>query len=399
MIQKKQKIAIVISHPIQHFCPQYVSFAQNKDVDCKIFFASALGYKRYTDENFNKEISWGNLNLDKFNHFFLNGDAVIQADKNLDAPNIELELATFKPHLVFTYGYFQKVQRRTCRWALRNKVPLAYISDSELRHERNALKDFFKSIYLKRYFSKIDYFLTMGNANEAYYKEHGVPLRKMIRMHYPIDIEAYQKSYAEKELRRNQIRKEYNIPGDTIVLSVVGKLVTWKNQDHIIEAMKILEDKDINVQLFMLGSGNMMDAWKEKSGILKKSKVHFTGFVNIEKLPSFYAATDIYVHPASLEPHSVAISEAIFMGCPVVLSDRCGSYGETDDVQEGKNGFVYEFGNITELAAKIKTLAVDEEIRKSFGNYSHSIASAFQQRSHFGMLKQLSKRIEGQIEK
>jgi hypothetical protein len=32
-----------------------------------------------------------------------------------------------------------------------------------------------------------------------------------------------------------------------------------------------------------------MKIWQEKAAALKKSKVHFPGFVNIEKLPAYYA--------------------------------------------------------------------------------------------------------------
>lgn len=392
MKNKKLRIAIVVSHPIQHFCPQCVSLSKNEDIGLKVFFASALGYKSYVDENFKKEISWSNLNLDQFNHHFLNGDAVIQADKNLNADSLETELEKFHPHLIFTYGYFQKLQRRTSRWAFKNKVKLAYISDSESRHKTNAIKEYVKSIFLRRYFSKMDYFLTMGNANEAYYKKNGVPDEKMIRMHYPIDFEVYKNSFDEKATLRKKIRDKYEISEDKIVLSVVGKLVPWKNQGHIIQAMKLLEEDGIFLNLFMIGSGEMRDEWEQKANKLKVSKVHFTGFVNIDELPMYYAATDIYVHPASLEPHSVAISEAIIMGCPIILSDRCGSYGETDDVQVGKNGYVYEFGNIKELAEKIKILSKNKIKRHSFGKYSHELGMQFQQNSHSVFFKKLISR-------
>jgi glycosyltransferase involved in cell wall biosynthesis len=212
-------------------------------------------------------------------------------------------------------------------------------------------------------------------------------------MHYPIDFVAYQKSYNQKELLRDKIRNQYHINENEVVLSVVGKLVSWKNQDHIIDAMKLLENEGIYLTLFILGSGGMKENWEQKSKELNKSKVFLPGFVNIEELPSFYAATDIYVHPASLEPHSVAVSEAVMMGCPVIVSDRCGSYGKEDDVQIEKNGYVFEFGNIEDLAQKIKWLAMNEEKRKFFGNYSHSIALSFQRRSHFGIIENLLKEL------
>jgi len=389
MSSKKVRIAIVISHPIQHFCPQYVSFAQNAEIELKVFFGSALGYKKYVDEHFKTEVSWNNLQLDRFSHCFLNGEQVLQPDKNLDAPLLEKELGSFQPDLLFTYGYFQKLQRRAHRWAVKNKIPIAYISDSELRHHEQAWKKWLKSFFLRRYFSPVSYFLTMGDANEAYYEKHGVPSEKFLRMHYPVDFEMYQKSFREKEVIGSKIRKQYSIRENEIVLSVVGKLVAWKNQDQVIEAMKILESEGVYVHLFLIGSGDLQHEWEQKAQGLQKSNIHFIGFVKAEALPAYYAATDIYVHPASLEPHSVAVSEAIMMGCPVIISDRCGSYGPTDDVQEGKNGFVYQFGNIKRLAEKIKVFIKDEQQRQDFGAYSHKLGMQFQENSHFQMLENL----------
>jgi glycosyltransferase involved in cell wall biosynthesis len=234
----------------------------------------------------------------------------------------------------------------------------------------------------------------LGNANEDFYKKYGVPLQKLLRMHHPIDYDAYQQSYLQKKSLRKITREHYGINENEVTLCVVGKLVKWKNQDHIIDAMKLLENKGTYLTLFILGSGEMKEHWEVKSKELQKSKVFFPGFVSVEELPSYYAATDIYVHPASLEPHSVAISEAVMMGCPVIVSDRCGSYGKEDDVQIEKNGYVFEFGNIEDLAQKIKWLAMNEEKRRLFGEYSHSIALVFQQRSHFGIFENLLKEIE-----
>lgn len=389
----KKRIAIVVSHPIQHFCPQYVSFAENPDVELKVFFASALGYKKYVDPNFKKEIVWGNLQLEKFNHCFLNGDVVIQPDKELDAPSLNNELQSFQPDLLIIYGYFQKLQRRAHAWALKNNVKLAYISDSERRGVQSRLKELLKYLYIRNYFSRISYFLSVGNANEQFYQYHGVPAKKLVRMHFPIDVKDYQKRFLAKQELRAGIRSKYNIAENDIVLTVVGKLVSWKNQDDIIKAMQLLENENVKLHLFVLGSGDKLEEWQQFSSVLTKHKVHFPGFVKIDELPSYYAATDIYVHPAAKEPHSIAISEAIYMGCPIILSDHCGSYGESDDVQENKNGEVYPFGNINELADKIKTLALDNAKRKAYSDFSHETSVKFQQRSHYGVLADLVTRL------
>ena len=352
-----------------------------------------LGLKKYLDPNFNQEISWGNLGLDQFDHHFLNGDSVIYPDKNLDAPKLNGALKQFQPDLLIIYGYFQKLQRRAYLWAKSNKVKLAYISDSELRHHRNWLKEKLKYFFIRKFFSGINYFLSVGDANEEFYLHYGVGQDRIIRMHFPIDVMQFEARFLEKDKLRKQLRKQYEIGENEVVLSVVGKLVPWKNQDHIVDALKLLEDEGLFMHLIILGSGKLKEVWEKKSMTLRKSKVHFAGFVGVEELPAYYATTDIYVHPASVEPHSIAISEAIYMGCPVIISNRCGSFGVSDDVQDCKNGYIFEFGNIQQLAEKIRVLIKNENTRKEFGEYSHKIAMQFQNNAHYEISRKIMARI------
>lgn len=393
MSAKKLKLAVVVSHPIQHFCPQYVSFQKIENIDCKIFFASALGYKKYIDPAFKQEISWDNLHLDKFQHVFLNGEKVIPSNKRLDATDIEDKLEEFKPDVIITYGYWQKIQRRVYNWAVKNKVKLAYISDSELMHKSNFLKKIFKFFFLKKYFSLIDYFLSVGDSNEDFYKYYGVDVKQIIRMHFPIDIYLYEESYASRSLLRKEIRERYAIGEREIVASVVGKLVSWKRQASIIKAMSIMEKEGLYMHLFVIGSGDKLTALKKAAKTLITSKVHFTGFLSVNDLPHYYAASDFYVHPSSYEPHSIAISEAIYMGCPVIVSNTSGSYGRTDDVQENKNGFIFSLGKIDTLINAIRILSTDHELRKKFSDYSHKISKEFQQTAHFGVINQIRERV------
>lgn len=387
-------IAIVVSHPIQHFCPQYISLSRIPNANVKVFFASMLGYKRYFDANFGNEIVWNNLRIEEFKHVFLNGDQVLPSDKNLEAPTLENELETFQPDAIITYGYFQKFQRACHKWANSKAIPLVYITDAENRQHRKRYKNLAKFFALRWYFKKIDYFFTVGNANEDYYKLYGVNSNSFIRMHYPIDIEVYTKVYDEKELHRKTIREKFGIPQDMFVITVVGKLVEWKNQSHLIDLLQNLERKAKKAHVIILGTGTTLEELKFEAAKLKSNVVHFAGFVDPIDLPKYYAASDLYLHPARIEPHSLAISEAIFMGLPVVLSDRCGSYGENDDVQEGKNGYVYEFANIEEMSIKVIKLIEDKALHKTFSNYSVKISRDFQKRAHGECLTDLIKRIK-----
>jgi glycosyltransferase involved in cell wall biosynthesis len=132
----------------------------------------------------------------------------------------------------------------------------------------------------------------------------------------------------------------------------------------------------------MIGSGPDKETLEAKAALIKQHRIIFTGFVDPIELPKYYAATDIYVHPAMVEPHSLAISEAIYMGCPVIISNTCGSWGTTDDVQPGKNGFVYKWGDIQLLGRYLVKLSGDETLHKEFSNYSIKISRISQQSAH-----------------
>jgi glycosyltransferase involved in cell wall biosynthesis len=391
-LKDKLRIAIVVSHPIQHFCPQYASWAANKGIQLKVFFGSDLGAVKYFDPNFKKEINWNQLYLEEYEHDFLNGDKTLQPDKKLEAPNLDQRLTDFNPSLVVYYGYFQKLSRQAKNWARKHGIKTAYISDAEFRQKRPFWKQFIKFPFLYFFFKNTDYFLTVGDANETYYRFYGVPRYKMRRMHFPIDIINYQTAFENKTALRNHFRITHHIDENTCTLAVAGKLVSWKSQDHLIALMKKLEEDypQQHFHLLIAGSGPMEKKWKEFASGLCTNEVSFLGFVSPEELPAVYAAADIYIHPAKAEPHSLSVSEAIYMGCPVIVADTTGSWGSDDDVQPGLNGFIYPWGNLNALAEAIKKI-VAQNLFQKMGKWSEKISHEYQEQSHHGILEMLDK--------
>ena len=387
-MNKRSRIAIVVSHPIQHFCPQYVSYAQLDFCEIKVFFGSPMGFKKYLDKSFGKEIAWSNLGLENFDHVFLNED-VLPADRNLDSVILESELDAYAPDILITYGYFQKLQQRAQAWAAKNKVPVAFISDSELKRERPLVTELLKRFYVRNKFRKISYFLSVGDANESYYRQYGVKDRQLIRTSFPIDIKVFEEAYQDKEMHKASVRAKYKIEEDTIVLSVVGKIEAFKRQQDIIMALKNNELLGKKIALMIIGTGPNTNSLEALAEDIQNCQIIFTGFVSPAELPAYYAATDIYVHPSEKDAHSLSISEAIYMGCPVLVSDRCGSYGPSDDVQEGKNGFVFECGNIDELRRQLNYLVKEPGLVENFSGWSRFIGKNNQVLAHFAGIKSL----------
>ena len=343
---------------------------------------SALGYKAYADKSFGKTIAWDNLQLDKFDHYFKNDEAVKVSLKE-SAGALLNELKSYNPDVVISYGYAHKFQREIKNWVFNSKKKLYYISDSEWNFPENPFRRFFKSFLIKNYFKKVNRFLTVGSANEFYYQVHGVKSKQLTRMNFPIDILSYEKAFKEKESLKSQIKEKHQIANDHFVCSTVGKLVDGKGQNDIIEALKLIDNPEHKkIVCFIIGTGSYENQLKENAKKLKHHQIIFTGFINPTELPAYYAACDFYLHPARHDRHSLAISEAIYLGVPAVISNTIGSYGPYDDVVDGYNGSLFKNGDFKDMILKIQHLQNNPETLKLFGKRSRKYATEAQQLSH-----------------
>ena len=228
----------------------------------------------------------------------------------------------------------------------------------------------------------MDIILTTGDANESYYRGYGANDLQFLRCPYPVDRDTLNQVWRRKEEHRKKVREKYNVPEHAIVISSVGKLLGKKRQTDVVASIAKLERELPDVTAFLIGSGPDRPQLELQTKSLTTGRVIFTDFIQPEEMFEILCATDIYVHASSLEPHSVAVSEAVYLGCPVVISDKCGSYGPTDDVQNGMNGFVYPSGNVVSMVEKISKIATSRELRNRFSIHSRQHGIRAQQLSH-----------------
>ena len=355
-------------------------------IELKVFFASRYGLDPYVDKDFGRTVQWDGLVLD-FPHEFLPGAAERQLDARIDCDALDTSLMKFSPDAVVAYGYVQPLQKRVIRWAKRNSRRLLMVGDSELRTHRNLLKQLAKQLALPHIFADVDAFLTVGDANEQYYRAYGVHDRKLVRCSFPIDTASFDAMLERHEVVRRERRAALGIPADHVVLLMVGKLVQWKRQRDLVEFAN-RERRGRPLTVVLAGTGPDQQALEARVISRGVGGVLFAGFVTPSDLVSYYAAADVYVHCSAVEPHSLAISEAIYSGLPVVLSDRCGSYGPTDDVRPGLNGFVYRCGDVEHLGSCVSAIMDHPQVRASMSSESGGIGRHNQELAHGKALAQ-----------
>lgn len=144
-------------------------------------------------------------------------------------------------------------------------------------------------------------------------------------------------------------RAAYKLPEKPILL-FVGRLDREKNIDIVLRALKeALNEVDIHFVVAGHGADSKkLEKLTKTLGIEKN--VTFTGFVPDELLPSLYAAGDCYVNAGTAELQCIAAMEAMATGLPVLAANAVAL---PELVHNGQNGYVFEPGNVKELARHI----------------------------------------------
>ena len=102
--------------------------------------------------------------------------------------------------------------------------------------------------------------------------------------------------------------------------------------------------------------------------------VTLEGWVSGEKKHELLCRSGIFLLPSYIEGLPISILEAMSYGC-CVLSTQVG--GIPTIVTDGKNGILFDAGNLDALHLSLKRLVDDESLRETMGERSHLLVKAF----------------------
>ena len=164
---------------------------------------------------------------------------------------------------------------------------------------------------------------------------------------------------------------------DQVVVGLVGRLAPWKGQDVFLRAFaEAFPDRGHAV---LVGSAMFGEEAYEQSlhdlvrelGI--EDRVHFTGFR--DDVPAVLRELDIFVHASTIpEPFGQVIIEAMAAGLPVIAA---GAGGPLEIITGEVDGLFHEPGNAHDLAAVMKRVASDPELRGRLGDAARESVTRF----------------------
>jgi glycosyltransferase involved in cell wall biosynthesis len=377
--ERKVRVAIVVSHPIQHFVYLYKALAQSDAIQLKVFFASKIGVKPYFDKDMNVEIRWAADLLGGYDSEFLSeADCISQTGFwEINNPSITPALKKFMPDVVQLHGYAQLTLLRALVWCSFRRIPVLLWSDSSLLFKREAWKQYLKSFTLPWVLRLYYGVYSTGDNNAAYYRRYGIKDARIFSCPFTVDETSLCLALENKPVLREQFRTKYVITDDEIILLFVAKLVERKRPQDLLDALKRAQEKlgnTVKLVAFFAGNGILLDDMIAQAK-LQNIRAIFAGFINVDELPSIYAMSDILVFPSAREPYGLSAREAICLGLPLIVSDQIGCIGETDAARPEFNALVYPATNVQMLSEHIVTIVTSQSKYKAMSEASLKVAT------------------------
>ena len=165
------------------------------------------------------------------------------------------------------------------------------------------------------------------------------------------------------EEKKQELREKCGIREGSMVACFVGRLGREKSVDVLLEYWKAAVAPEDNIHLVVIGDGPVRPELEQQAQELGiGGMVTFTGKVEHEDLPPYYALCDVYVTASLSDTNSISMLEGMCSGLPVLQrTDPLNA----DQVRDGKNGF--NFNSPEEMIQKLRQIqTMDVEALQGF---------------------------------
>lgn len=163
--------------------------------------------------------------------------------------------------------------------------------------------------------------------------------------------------------RRARLRREWGIPPDAEVITLIARLVPIKRVDRFLRVARLLAAERPSARFVVVGDGELHDPLQASADARALGeRLVWAGFRR--DMPDVYFASDVVMLTSDNEGTPVSLIEAQAAGVPVVGTDVGGVRSA---VLEGRSGFVVAAGDEHGQARAIATILDDSELAARLG--------------------------------
>ena len=181
---------------------------------------------------------------------------------------------------------------------------------------------------------------------------------------------------ARRQFSRVQFLQSWNLPGDSLLVGMVGELTPLKGQAEFLQAAEKIVRRHPNVYFFIAGLDHSQGhknrlALELLTEELKlKERVRLVGW--LEDLAQLYCALDVFVSASHTESFGLAIAEAMASSAAVVAT-------KTESAQEiirpGETGLLVPVREVDKLAEAVLELLDNKDTRVRMGVAAQQFAA------------------------
>jgi len=222
---------------------------------------------------------------------------------------------------------------------------------------------------------RADLVVTVSCAMKEEISTIGFPPEKIKVIYNGVDEEKYRSSNVATE-RVKEIREQYAVREDEIMILFIGRLVPVKGVDKLVQSMAYVKSKFPSAKLLVIGLGDLQEHLKNlvrQYSLEKEVRLRYE-FIGEKERVEHYAACDVTVFPSLYEPFGIVALEAMSMEKPVVVGAR-GTSGLREIVipnGEKQCGYHVNPYDPADIAWGINSLLVDRENMKRLGKNGRS---------------------------
>jgi len=360
------RLAFVVQHPIHYHIPLFRALADDPDIASEVLYCQAGWSASGFDHEVNKVIDWGTPMFDGYRwRIFRNISPTrdgVGFWKFIN-PGLIREVLTGPHDTIYVHGSNHFTQVAAMFAAKLAGKRLIFRADAYNLGERPGLKRLLRHAVYRVLYALPDIALFIGTHNRQFYRDFGVPDRRLFHAPMVVDNAYFSRAAVELAPQRDAILAEFGIPAGRRVLLFSSKFLPKKQPLRLIEAFAAAAARR-DWTLLMAGDGEMLPAARALAMRLGLAEVVFTGFLDQRVLPRAYACAEIMVLPSSeRETWGQVVLEAMNFGCAIIASDRVGC---APDLVAGTSGLVVPWNDTAALTAAIDRLTGDDALRAGF---------------------------------
>lgn len=373
----KYRLAAVTSHPVQYQGPLFQRLAAHERLDLTVFYGHDASLVGELDRDFGVPVTWDRPLLAGYRSVFLKRRA-----QGLGAVQRLVADARIITHLwrqrfdaVFIHSYATRLSLFAYLGAVLSRTPVLLRTESERLRPRPPWVEALKHALLRPLFAVTAGFLVIGEMNREFVQHYGVKRSRQFFTPYSVDNEYFAEQRGLTRPLRRELRQAHGWTDEVVVVGFSGKLIPRKGIGDLVDAVATLQAEGLPVGLLIIGEGPDRSVLQRRVESQAVTLTVFAGFKNQSELAPCYTCLDIFVLPSRFDPWGLVLNEAMLFGLPVLASTKVGA--GVDLIQHGKNGYLFEAGDVPALTEGLRGLVRSAATRRQFGACSEVIVRRY----------------------